>query len=76
MTIELLDDQPMVMTDVNDKDQIIGIEYIGVKQFGFNEFMRLLQERLRRVGIELTTQEAESFISFMRTPKAETALSS
>jgi hypothetical protein len=75
-TYELLTDWPMVMVDVNSKDQIVGVEYIGVKQFGFEVFMRLLQERVRTIGVEIARKEAESFISFMRTPGAETALAS
>jgi uncharacterized protein YuzE len=73
-TFELLTDWPMVMVDVNKKDQIIGVEYVGVKQFGVETFMRLLQERVRRLGIEIAEKEAESFLSFMRTPEAEIAL--
>ena len=75
-TFELLTDWPMVMVDVNNKDQIIGVEYVGVKQFGIDAFMRLLQERVRRLGIEIAQKEAESFLHFMRTPGAETALAS
>jgi uncharacterized protein YuzE len=75
-TLELLRDWPMVMVDINKEGQIIGVEYVGVKQFGFQEFMRLLQERMRSIGIEIATQEAESVISFMRSAEAETALSS
>lgn len=74
-TFELIADWPMVIVDVNDEDRIIGVEYIGVKQFGFETFMRLLRERVRRAfGVEIAYQEAESFMSFMRTPEAEMAL--
>jgi hypothetical protein len=39
--------------------------------------MRLLRERVKReLGLELADQEAESFMSFMRTHEAELALSS
>jgi uncharacterized protein YuzE len=75
-TFELLIDWPMVMVDLNDKDQIVGVEYVGVKQFGFEAFMRLLQERVRSIGMQLAEKEAESVIAFMRSPEAEMALSS
>jgi uncharacterized protein YuzE len=75
-TFELLTDWPMVMVDVNRKDQIIGVEYVGVKQFGIETFMRLLQERVRSLGIEIAQKEAESVLSFMRTKGAEMALAS
>jgi uncharacterized protein YuzE len=75
-TYELLADWPIVTVDVNDEGQIVGVEYVGVKQFGIETFMRLLQERLRRAGIEIAEQEAESFMSFMRSREAELALSS
>jgi uncharacterized protein YuzE len=74
-TYELLADWPIVTVDVNDQGQIVGVEYIGVKQFGVETFMRLLRERLRRAGIEIAEQEAASFMSFMRSHEAELALS-
>jgi hypothetical protein len=38
--------------------------------------VRLLQERVKRVlGMEMSENEAESFVHFMRTPQAELALS-
>jgi hypothetical protein len=73
---ELLADWPIVTVDINDERQIVEVEYVGVKQFGIETFMRLLQERLRRAGIEIAEQEAESFMSFMRSREAELALSS
>jgi uncharacterized protein YuzE len=76
-TFALLTDWPVAMVDVNDEGQIIGVEYVGVKQFGIETFMRLLRERVKReLGLELADQEAESFMSFMRTHEAELALSS
>lgn len=56
--------------------RIVGQEYIGVKQFGLETFMRLLRERLQRAfGIEVTAEEAEAFTGFIRSPAAELALS-
>jgi uncharacterized protein YuzE len=74
-TFEVLDDWPMVLADVNNAGQIIGVEYIGVKQFGIEVFMRLLRERVKHLfGIELADEEVASFMSFMQTPEAEVAL--
>jgi uncharacterized protein YuzE len=75
-TLEVLNEWPMVLADVNDAGQIIGVEYIGVKQFGIEVFMRLLRERASLLGVEITDQEAESFMIFMQTPEAEMALAS
>jgi uncharacterized protein YuzE len=76
-TFEVLKDWPMVLVDVNDQGQIIGVEYIGVKQFGVEVFMRLLRERVQRLfGVELTDQEVGSIMLFLRTPEAELALAS
>jgi uncharacterized protein YuzE len=75
-TVELLADWPMVMVDVNDEGKILGMEFIGVKQFGVDTFVRLLQERLKRAfGMEVSENEAEAFVHFMRTPEAELELS-
>jgi uncharacterized protein YuzE len=73
-TVALLADWPLLLVDVNDKDQIVGVECVGVKQFGVDTFVRLLQERLRSFGVQLADKEAESLISFMRLPGAELAL--
>ena len=69
-TVELLADWPMLLVDVNDQNQIIGIEFVGVKQFGFDAFVRLLKERLAQQA----DKEAEDIIAFMRLPGAEMAL--
>jgi hypothetical protein len=54
----------------------VGIECVGIKEFGVDTFVRLLQERVKRVlGMEMSENEAESFVHFMRTPQAELALS-
>jgi uncharacterized protein YuzE len=73
-TFEVLKDWPMVLADVNNEGQIIGVEYIGVKQFGSKVFARLLRERVRLLGVELADQEVESITSFMQTREAELAL--
>jgi uncharacterized protein YuzE len=73
-TIVVLSDWPMMMMDVNQKNQIIGVEFVGAKQFGFDAFVRLIQERIRTLGAEIAEKEAESLISFMRSPEAEYAL--
>jgi uncharacterized protein YuzE len=76
-TIEVLHDWPMVLADVNDAGQIIGVEYIGVKQFGTEVFTRLLRERVRLLlGVEIADQDIESLTSFMKTREAELALAS
>jgi uncharacterized protein YuzE len=76
-TFEVLKDWPMVLVDVNDQSQIIGVEYIGVKQFGIEVFMRLLRERVKNLfGVELTDEEVGSFMLFLKTPEAELALAS
>jgi uncharacterized protein YuzE len=74
-TLEILKDWPMLLADLNDQNQIIGLEYVGYKQFGIETFKRLVLERLRGFGIELGEQESEFFVSFTRTPEAELALS-
>jgi len=75
-TVELVSGWPILLVDVNDADQIVGIECVGIKEFGVDTFVRLLQERVKRVlGMEMSENEAESFVHFMRTPQAELALS-
>jgi hypothetical protein len=75
-TVELISGWPILLVDLNDQGQIVGQEYIGVKQFGLETFMRLLRERLQRAfGIEVTAEEAEAFTGFIRSPAAELALS-
>src|SRR3977135_4362051 len=48
-TVERVSGWPILLADVNDAGQIVGIECIGIKQFGVDEFVRLLQERVKRV---------------------------
>jgi uncharacterized protein YuzE len=73
-TIELLKEWPLLLVDINAQDQIIGIEYVGAKQFGADTFTKLLHERVRReFGIELASPD--SFGSYLRTPEAEMAFS-
>ncbi len=75
-TVELVTDWPILLADVNESGQIVGIECVGIKQFGVDALVRLLQERVKRVfGIEMSEKEAESFVRFMRTPQAQVALS-
>jgi hypothetical protein len=74
-TLEILAEWPMLLADLNDQYQIIGLEYVGFKQFGVEAFVRLVRDRVRQMGIELGDQEAESLVSFARTPEAEMALS-
>ena len=64
-----------MLADLNDQNEIIGLEYVGYKQFGIDTFKRLVLERLRTFGIELGEQESDSFVSFMHTPEAAVALS-
>jgi len=73
-TLEVLPDWPMVTVDLNHEGQIVGVEYIGVKQFGSETFVRLLQDRFRQLGMEIAEREAASLTSFLRTPEAEVAL--
>jgi len=73
-TLEVLPDWPMVTADVNDQGQIVGVEYVGVKQFGSETFVRLLKERFRLLGMEIAEKEAASLMSFMQTREAELAL--
>src|SRR5258708_39523553 len=64
-TVELVSGWPILLADVNDSGQIVGVECIGIKQFAVDEFLGLLQERVKRVfGIELSAKEAESFVHF------------
>ena len=75
-TVELVSGWPILLADVNDAGQIVGIECVGIKQFGVDALVRLLQEHVKRVfGIEMSEKEAESFVRFMRTPQAQVALS-
>jgi uncharacterized protein YuzE len=74
-TLEILKDWPILLADLNDQNEIIGLEYVGYKQFGIDTFKRLVLERLRTFGIELGEQESDSFVSFMHTPEAAVALS-
>jgi hypothetical protein len=61
---------------LNASFQIIGIEYVGVKQFGVAPVVQMLRERFRQIfGIDISEDEAEAFTRFMRGPEAELALS-
>jgi len=76
-TVELVSGWPILLADINDAGQIVGIECVGIKQFGVDTFVRQLQERVKRAfGMDMSENEAESFVRFMRTPEAELALSS
>ena len=49
---------------------------LGSSSSAFDTFVRLLQERVKRAfGMEMSENEAESFVLFLRTPEAELALS-
>ena len=75
-TVELVSGWPILLVDLNDANQIIGIECVGIKQFGVDTFVRLLQEHVKRAfGMEMSENEAESFVLFLRSPEAELALS-
>jgi len=75
-TVELVSGWPILLVDVNNAGQIVGIECAGIKQFGVDAFVHLLQEHVKRVfGMEMSEKEAESFVRFMRTPQARLAIS-
>src|SRR5260370_10539324 len=74
-TVELVSGWPILLVDLNDANQIIGIECVGIKQFGVDTFVRLLQERVKRAfGMEMSENEAESFVLFLCTPSSDLAL--
>jgi uncharacterized protein YuzE len=75
-TLEILGDWPMLLADLNAENQIIGLEYVGFKQFGVETFVRLVRERVRRdLGIELDDQDTEYLASFARSREATIAVS-
>src|SRR5260370_37140135 len=62
-TIELVSGWPILLADVNNAGQIVAIECAGIKQFGVDAFVHLLQEHGRRgLGMEMSLKGAESFI--------------
>ncbi|MBV9299954.1 MAG: DUF2283 domain-containing protein [Verrucomicrobia bacterium] len=65
-TIELLEDWPLILVDVDAEDKVIGIEYAGIKQFGAYDVGRLLRKR-----DVLSPDLADQFSAYLQTPDAE-----
>src|SRR5258708_33346026 len=64
-TVELVSGWPILLVDVNDADQIVGIECVGIQEFGVVRFVRLLLERIKLVlRMDIAENAGESFVHF------------
>ncbi len=53
-TIKLLEDWPLLLVDLNAQDEIVGIEYVGAKQFSADYFTQAVHKRIWDVfGVKL-----------------------
>jgi uncharacterized protein YuzE len=57
-TIEVLNDWPMLLVDLNAENKITGIEFVGAKQFGVKHCVKLLQAEPNRLVHGLDDPEA------------------
>ena len=65
-TIELLEEWPLILVDVDTEDKVVGIEYAGIKQFGAYTVEALLR---KRPG--MLPSQADQFSYYLQTPDAE-----